>query len=65
MNTLALSSRLVASLARVGIAAVEVGGPAEVRESLRRAMTGDLAEDEAEGLAVRLDTLAELLAPGR
>jgi hypothetical protein len=49
----------------MGIAAVEVGGPAEVREGLRRAMAGDLAEAEAEGLAVRLDTLAELLAPGR
>jgi hypothetical protein len=65
VNTLALSSRLLASLARVGIASVAVTGPPEVRDRLRRAMGGDLGESDAEGLAVELDALAELLAPGR
>ena len=64
MNTLALSSRLVASLARVGIAAVDVTGPQGVRERLRLAMGGELGEGESEALAVELDALAELLAPG-
>lgn len=65
MNTLALSSRLVASLARVGIASVAVTGPPEVRDRLRQAMGGELGEGEAEGLAVELDALAELLGSGR
>jgi hypothetical protein len=55
----------MASLARFGIASVAVTGPPEVRDRLRQAMGGELAEAEAEGLAVELDALAELLAPGR
>jgi hypothetical protein len=65
VNTFALTSRLVSSLARVGIASVAITGPPEVRDRLGRAMAGKLGEGEAEGLAVELDALAELLAPGR
>lgn len=65
MNTLALSTRLIASLARVGVASAEVTGPPEVREKLRRAMGGRLGEVESEVLAAELDVLAEMLAPGR
>jgi hypothetical protein len=64
MNTLALSTRLVASLARVGIASVQVTGPDAVKDRLSLAMGGELGEVEAEHLAVELDALAELLAPG-
>ena len=63
MNTLAISSRLVASLARVGIASVQVTGPDAVKDRLRLAVGGELGEVEAEHLAVELDALAELLAP--
>jgi hypothetical protein len=52
---------LVASMARALDAVVSVTGPASVRERLRRAVDGELAEADAKGLAVELDMLAELL----
>jgi hypothetical protein len=48
-------------MARALDAVVSVTGPPSVRERLRRAVDGKLAEDEAKALAVELDTLAELL----
>jgi hypothetical protein len=54
---------LLPSLARVGAAALAVIGPPDVRERLRLAEAGKLAEGDAVLLGKELDTLAEVLAP--
>lgn len=56
-----MSPRLLGPLARFTAAALEVTGPAAVREELRRAMTGQLREAETDALAAELDALAGLL----
>lgn len=52
---------LLPPLARLGIAAALVTGPASVRERLRLAELGQLPEDDAEVLGADLDRLAVLL----
>jgi hypothetical protein len=65
VNTAALPPCLLASLARVGVAAAEVTGPAGVRERLRLAGSGRIEAADAEALAAELDALAGMLTPGR
>jgi hypothetical protein len=52
---------LMSPLARVGAAAVEVTGPEGIRERLRLAQAGELADADAEVLGAELDRLAVLL----
>jgi hypothetical protein len=54
---------LLAPLARVGAAAVEVTGPAGVLERLRLAEAGRLGEADAAALGAELDRLAVQLSP--
>lgn len=62
MSAVALPPTLVGAMARFTAAALEVTGPAAVREELRRAMAGQLREAQTDALAAELDALAVLLA---
>lgn len=57
-----LPPRLLAPLGRFTAAALEVTGPAGVRDRLRRAGEGALPEDQVDALGAELDVLAALLA---
>lgn len=58
-----LPPALLLPLARVGVAALAVMGTPDVRERLRLAQAGKLAEEDGKALGAELDTLARLLAP--
>lgn len=52
-------------MARLTAAVVEITGPPDLRDRLRRAGDGDLPDDQADELGRELDLLAGLLASGR
>lgn len=65
VNPPAFSSRLHGPMARLTAAVVEITGPPDLRDRLRRAGDGDLPDDQADELGRELDLLAGLLASGR
>lgn len=65
MTTPAMPSRLSGPAWRFVTAAVEVTGPPEVRDRVRRAGAGELPDGEVDALGRDLDLLAVQLARAR